>query len=156
MKKKFKNSKSIISQANLAKWNLDNRQECVCYEKTNNEDLLYLIEQFLKQIKNLLFLNLTKKIIEYYEKFADILKYRNLDLGKFSYVQKLFNFYKNNNDKYFFDLTKFYKVMDSVITPELCIHDYKIIVYFLESFKNVRYLEGFVYYIDEKHSNVAH
>ena len=100
-------------------------------------------------------MNVTNKILEYYEKFIAILQTKKIDFGKFSYVEKLFKFYKENNDKYFFDLKMFYKVLNSVINPELCIHDYKMIVFFLEGFKNIRYMEGFVMFINEKYPNVA-
>lgn len=94
---------------------------------------------------------MTSKILGYYQKFDDILKHRNLDLGKFIYVQKLFYFFKITESNYFFDLKDFNAVLDQIITSELCIHDYKIIIQFLESFKNARYLEGFVLYINERH-----
>lgn len=156
MKKKFQKGQFSIPQRVINQWNLEEVSQCVCYQKTSNIELLYLIEQFLKQIKNLLFLDLNKNILDYYGKFDQILKEKQLNLGKFSYVEKLFSFYRENQDQYFFNQSKFEDLLLHLITKELCIHDYKIIVQFLEGFKNVRFIENFANFLNQHHQNVAH
>lgn len=151
LKKTFNKTSFEIPQQVINKWNLEEISQCVCYQKTSNIELLYLIEQFLKQIKNLLFLDLNKNILDYYGKFDQILKEKQLNLGKFSYVEKLFTFYQENQDRYFFNLAEFERILSQLITKELCIHDYKIIVQFLEGFKNVRFVENFVSYLSKHH-----
>lgn len=103
-----------------------------------------------------MFLNITKNLLEYFWKFEEILNEKQLNLGKFRYVELLFKFYQNNEGNYFFDQKNFELVLKDIVSEELCIHDYKIIIQFLESFKNIRYIEGFVYFIHENHQNVAH
>ena len=133
------------------------REFCKC---TKIEEETYgvtmLIEQFFKQLKNMLFLDINDNIIEYYQRFQDIITEKSWNWSKFTYVKTLFDFHIECETEHKINKAVYVKLLDSILeSRELCIHDLKLIVLLLESFKNVEYLEIFVMYLDRFHSTVA-
>ena len=47
----------------------------------------------------MLFLNLTEKIDEYYQRFEEAISKKKINLEKFLYVKKLLRFYLEHKDK---------------------------------------------------------
>lgn len=64
--------------------------------------MLDLIRDFLKQIKNLLFLELTDQIVEYYWRFEEIIKKKEMIFEKYSYFRKVFEIYLNHDQSSLF------------------------------------------------------
>ena len=152
----FKRLKRINSEDIDQKWNLKKRTKCICFEPNRKKvDLISLIDEFLKQIKNMLFLDITEKIPEYYTRFEEIIKEKRLNWEKYIYIKKLFNFYLKNRFGTL-DTKKFSVLLETLITEQpLCIHDYKMMLIFLESFKDVAYIEAFVIHMDKYHPHMS-
>lgn len=78
-----------------------------------NQEMLVLIEEFLKQIKNLLFLELTDQIPSYYERFLAIMKEKQVEFGKFEYLKLVFEVYLHHHDSIFLR-REFSTVLDQI------------------------------------------
>ncbi len=136
-------------------WNLEEKSSCFCYKQTKNSEVLQLIELFMKQIKNMLFLKMTDKLMDYYQDFISIVKEKNLSLMKYEYMEKLFKFYSKNLTMPFIEKNEFYSVLDEIIDKKLCIHDYQIILLFLEGFADTEFLECLTNYLHYNQPDVA-
>lgn len=133
------------------------RDFCKCTQiEEETYGVTMLIEQFFKQLKNLLFLDIKDNIIEYYQRFQDIIIEKNWNWNKFTYVKALFDFHIECEIEHKINKAAYVKLLDSIFeSRELCIHDLKFIVLLLESFKNIEYMEIFVMYLDRFHSTIA-
>ena len=133
------------------------RRDCLCgQEFKENIEIAELIEQFLKQIKNMLFLDVTENVEAYYVRFEATLKQKGITTEKYSYIKKLIQHHLSRKKSQKIDRLKFTKMLDELTeTGNLCVHDFKLIVVILESFKEIDYLHIFVIYLDTYHPNLA-
>lgn len=152
----MKKLKRANSEDFSEKCNLKKRTKCMCFEPNRKKaDITTIIEEFLRQIKNMLFLNITEKIPEYYTKFEEIIKEKRLNWEKYIYIKKLFSFYLKNRASTL-DSKKFSILLESLISEQpLCVHDFKMMLVFLESFKNAFYIEAFVVHMDKYHPHMS-
>lgn len=147
-----------IDEEAVLNWDFDDKKNCECsyHNKTyKNSDVFNLIELFMKQIKNMLFLNLKDKILEYYDELRKIMVEKNFDFEKFVYLPLLFNFQEENEKSAYFNKKKFFNLMDEICSKKICIHDFEIIFLFMEAFQNVNYIESLIEYIHKRQSNAA-
>jgi hypothetical protein len=133
------------------------RHDCLCgQEYRENLEIAELIEKFLKQIKNMLFLDVTENVEAYYVRFEATLKEKGITTDKYSYIKKLIQYHLIRKKYQKLDRLKFTKMLDELIEAgNLCVHDFKLIVVILESFKEIEYLHIFVVYLDTYHPNLA-
>lgn len=145
------NSEQVLLKSTQA------RHDCLCgQEYKENLEIAELIEQFLKQIKNMLFLDVTENVEAYYVRFEATLKEKGITTEKYSYIKKLIQHHLIRKKYQKIDRLKFTKMLDELIdTDNLCVHDFKLIVVILESFKEIEYLHIFVIYLDTYHPNLA-
>ena len=157
MKSSGKKGKRLKSQDLLAKSNLKRKAKCLCFEPDKKKyEIVGYIEEFLRAIKNMFFLDVTKKIEEYYQSFEDIIKEKRLNWEKFVYIKKLFRFYFKYNKEEEFQNEKFEKLLNEVVdNPKLCIHDFKMMIVLMESFKDSAYMEAFVVHMDRNHKHLS-
>jgi hypothetical protein len=134
-----------------------NRSECGCSDaELQKFSPTKLIEQFLRQLKNMMFLDVTEDVLTYYNRFEAIIKEKNWNWHKFSYIPLLFNLFKQSTLDGGLDRMKLLRLLDEVFKNlALCIHDLKMIVLLLESFKQVEYLEVFVMYLHKMQPKLA-
>jgi hypothetical protein len=133
------------------------REFCKCSATEAEEyGVTMLIEQFLRQIKNMLFLDVYDNLSEYYRRFELIIAEKNWNWTKFEYVKKLFDFYLLHEQESTVNKASFVKILDHIFeNSNLCLHDLKLIVLLLESFKNIEYIEVFIAYVDRFHPITA-
>jgi len=134
-----------------------NRSDCGCSDvESQKYGPTKLIEQFLRQLKNMMFLDVTEDILTYYNRFETIVKEKNWNWNKFSYIPLFFNLFKQSTLEGELDQMKMLRLLDEVFRNlALCVHDLKMIVLLLESFKNVEFLEVFVMYLHKMHPKLA-
>ena len=154
---KAKRGTTLDSFSLLERSNLKKKNKCFCFNQNKKQNkILEYIQEFLKQLKNMLFLDITDKIETYYNEFERIVKEKKLDWEKYIYIKKLFKFYFKNKGLETLNVDKFEMLLDSLLgTSNLCIHDIKMMLVFFESFKDVAYVEAFIYYFDKYHSGIA-
>ena len=147
-----------ISEECIINWDFENTKNCECSyqnKEYKNSDVVTLIESFMKQIKNMLFLNLKDKILEYYDELKNLMLEKNFDFEKFIYLPLLFNFQEENEKSAYFNKKKFFNIMDDICSKNICIHDFEIIFLFMEAFQNVNYIESLIQYIHKRQPSAA-
>lgn len=134
-----------------------NRADCGCSDaELQRYSPTKLIEQFLRQLKNMMYLDVTDDILSYYDRFEKIIKEKRWNWHKFAYIPLLFNLSKQTEIDGSLDRMKLLRILDEVFKGlALCVHDLKMIVLLFESFKKVEYLEVFVMYLHKMHPKLA-
>ena len=150
-----KKQKFFFSEKILKSWDLKNKKNCNCYKKIKNSEILNLIEKFFFQIKNMLFLNLTEKILIYYEEFSKIIKKKKYNIKNFDYIPKLFNFFEKSEKNGFFEKFEFFEILKKIFNEKICIHDFEIIFLLFESFRNKKIFENAIFIIHENFPKLA-
>lgn len=130
---------------------------CTCNDFINsNKDLCKIIDEFFRELKNMLYLKTFDDFPLYLDQLERVLKNKNLRILKFRYIIKLFSFHEVNKNNERFNNKKFSIIIESIISTGLmCIHDYKKIMMILEFFLNEEYIENFVRHLDKYHKHIS-
>ncbi len=114
-----------------------------------------LIPKFFNLLKSMLFLGILDKIDDYFREFEQILKDKNYNWKKLSYIKLLFDFRNLHKKRKIKDqeIVDLYKQIYSI--PKLCIHDHRMIVLILESFMEPRFLSLLIKYLDQNIEKLA-
>ena len=155
IKKIEKKKKINFTKEKLKTWDLKNKKRCSCYKKIKNSKILNLIEKFFYQIKNMLFLNLTEKILDYYNEFEKIIIEEKYNIKNFDYIPKLFNLLKISEKSKYFNRIEFFEKLDDIINENTCIHDYEIIFLLFESFRNKNFIENAIFFVHKNYPILA-
>lgn len=125
--------------------------ECVCLAEFNTNPVLRdLVKSFLKQIKNMLFLDVVDNVLTYYLRFEKSLIDLNLNYQKYNYIKQLIRFHIAKGANVPVDRSSFVALLDQLFaTSNICIHDLKLILVILEGFKDISYMSLFSLYLDQ-------
>ena len=129
---------------------------CLHYQN-NDKKTLELIQHFFSLIKSMLFLQVTDRIDEYYNRFEMIIKEKNLNWQKFIYIKKIFEFrrFYQNKKKTLGDIKNLLEMIYEDKNSHLCIHDHTLIMLLLESFQDIRFIKSLVFYFHSKKPELA-
>lgn len=129
--------------------NYHQKNKCVCFDTNRKKaDIIKLIDEFFKQLKNMIFLEMYDRLEEYYNKFENLLKEKRLSWEKYAYVRKIIRLMLQAQKSPAHDKERLHQLVDAALAdPTFCIHDYKHFVLLLESFRNPVFLEEFVLHL---------
>jgi hypothetical protein len=138
-----KKSEECLRQSN------QNKADCFCcYGFQHNQELITLIERFLEHIKNMLFLDANTSLEQYCLKFERVLKEKKIDSSRYVYIRQLIQ-YKILQNGQQLNKTSFVMMVKQLLsTHDLCQHDIDPMLLILESFKDMNYIELFLFYLD--------
>lgn len=130
--------------------------DCLHYQN-NDKKTLELIQHFFSLIKSMLFLQVTDRIDEYYNRFELIIKKKNLNWQKFIYIKKIFEFrrFYQNKKITLKDIKNLLEMIYEDETSFLCIHDHTLITLLLESFQDIRFIKSLIFYLHTKKKDLA-
>ena len=137
--------------------NYAHKAKCACFEPNRKKfEIVKLVEEFLRQVKNMIFLGVSGKLEEYFSRFEAIVREKRLNWEKFVYVRKIVRFYLAAKETESVDRAKLTGLFESIVSdPSLCIHDFKMIIQLLEAFKNAGFVEELVIFLAREHPNIA-
>jgi hypothetical protein len=121
-----------------------------------NNQLQQLVSDFLKHIKNLLFLDILENVLTYYLRFEQTLTELGLNFPKYNFVKQLIRFHLSRVPGEEIAKSAFASLLDGLFGRySLCRTDLKLLVILLEAFKDLDYLRLFVVYLDRFHPHYA-
>ena len=125
-------------------------------EFQDNVQLQKLVADFLKQIKNMLFLDVIENVLTYYLRFEKALIDLGLNYPKYNFIKQLIRYHLAKDPKAEIDRSIFVGLLDKLFANyNMCRQDLKLLLILLEAFKDINYLKLCVIYLDKYHQNYA-
>jgi hypothetical protein len=121
-----------------------------------NAQLQALVKEFLKQVKNMLFLDVVENVLTYYLRFEASLIDLGLNYPKYNFIKQLIKMHLARGAGKPIDNAAFVGLLDQLFsTHNISLADLKLLVILLEAFKDIDYLRLLTLYLDRCHKEHA-
>lgn len=125
-------------------------------EFNGNAQLQGLVKGFLKQVKNMLFLDVVDNVLTYYLRFEASLVELGLNYPKYNFIKQLIRLHLSRAPNKLLDRPGFVAVLDALFdSHNISVADLKLLVILLEAFKDIDYLRLLALYLDQHHQTHA-
>jgi hypothetical protein len=126
-------------------WTLEN-------EFGGNAQLQALVKDFLKQVKNMLFLDVVENVLTYYLRFEASLIELGLNYPKYNFIKQMIRLHLAKPPKKPIEKQAFVSLLDQLFgAHNVSVADLKLLVILLEAFKDIDYLRLLALYLDQYH-----
>jgi hypothetical protein len=126
------------------------------HEFNGNAKLQGLVTEFLKQVKNMLFLDVIENVLTYYLRFEASLVELGLNYPKYNFIKQLIRVHLSRAAHKPIDNGAFVSLLDQLFgNHNVSLKDLKLLVILLEAFKDADYLRLFTLYLHRHHQQHA-